>query len=138
MLEKKKIELACIIDDDSIYVNLIKKIIKTKSLCGNLIIFKNGKQSIEYFEVLLKNLEQENIPDIIFLDLNMPVMDGWEFLERFTKIKNRFGKIITLYIVSSSIYPEDIKRAKAIESVEDYLVKPIVMSDLAKIFGKTI
>jgi len=80
-------ELACIIDDDKVYVNLVKKIIETKKLCETLLIFKDGKESIDYFEALLQNLEEERIPEIIFLDLNMPVMDGWEFLERFTKIK---------------------------------------------------
>lgn len=137
-MEKKRIQLACIIDDDTIYVSLIKKIIKAKSLCENLIIFNDGKQSIDYFEALLENLEEERIPDIIFLDLNMPVMDGWQFLDRFTKIKNKFGKLITLYIVSSSIYPEDINRAKSLETVEDYLIKPVIISDLAKLFGKTV
>lgn len=138
ILEKKSIELACIIDDDNIYVNLIKKIIETKALCENLVVFNDGKQSIDYFEALLQNLDQKRIPDIIFLDLNMPVMDGWQFLERFTKIKNKFGKVITLYIVSSSIYPEDINRAKSLETVEDYLIKPVIISDLAKLFGKAI
>ncbi len=137
-MEKKSIELACIIDDDNIYVNLIKKIIETKALCENLVVFNDGKQSIDYFEALLQNLDQKRIPDIIFLDLNMPVMDGWQFLERFTKIKNKFGKVITLYIVSSSIYPEDINRAKSLETVEDYLIKPVIISDLAKLFGKAI
>ena len=137
-MEKKSIQLACIIDDDNIYVNLIKKIIEAKELCESLIIFNDGKQSIDYFEALLQNLDKERIPDIIFLDLNMPVMDGWQFLERFTKIKNKFGKVITLYIVSSSIYPEDINRAKSLETVEDYLIKPVIISDLAKLFGKTI
>lgn len=137
-MEKKSIELACIIDDDNIYVNLIKKIIETKALCENLIVFNDGKQSIEYFEALLQNLDKDRIPDIIFLDLNMPIMDGWQFLERFTKIKNKFGKVITLYIVSSSIYPEDINRAKSLETVEDYLIKPVIISDLAKLFGKAV
>ena len=105
----KKIELACIIDDDKIYINLIKKIIEAKRLCDNLLIFNNGKESIEYFEALLCNLSEDKIPDVIFLDLNMPVLDGWGFIERFTKIENKFKKLITLYIVSSSINPEDLK-----------------------------
>lgn len=132
---KHHIELACIIDDDRIYVNLIKKIIETKKLCENLLIFNNGKQSLEYFEVLLENLDESRIPEIIFLDLNMPVMDGWEFLECFTKIKNKFNKTITLYVVSSSINPVDIKRAKRLNSVTDYLIKPIKIIELEAIFN---
>jgi CheY-like chemotaxis protein len=132
-----KIELACIIDDDTIYVNLIKKIIETRKLCENLLIFNNGKQSLDYFEALLENLSEDKIPEIIFLDLNMPVMDGWEFLKRFTEIKNKFGKVITLYIVSSSINPHDINRAKSLPSVEGYLVKPVNIAELEGIFKKS-
>ncbi|GAA3632735.1 response regulator [Flavivirga jejuensis] len=133
-MNKKLIELACIIDDDDIYINLVKRVIETKKLCENLIIFKNGKQSIDYFEELLLNLKEDKIPDIIFIDLNMPVMDGWEFIEHFTKIKNKFNKLITLYIVSSSINPVDIDRAKSLNSIEGYLVKPIIINELENIF----
>jgi len=61
-------------------------------------------------------------------------MDGWEFLEKFVSIKNKFRKVITLYIVSSSINPLDIKRAKNIHDVEDYLIKPVTIEDLESIF----
>ena len=131
------IDLACIIDDDSIYVNLIKKIIDAKKLCKNLLVFNNGKEGIDYFEALLSNLSKDRIPEIIFLDLNMPVMDGWEFLERFTSIKNKFKKVVTLYIVSSSINPSDIDRAKSAINVEDYLIKPVSVEDLEEIFSKS-
>lgn len=130
------VELACIIDDDKVYVNLVKKIIETKKLCENLMVFRDGKQSIDYFEALMENMKEDRIPDIIFLDLNMPVMDGWEFLERFTKIKNKFNKVITLYVVSSSINPLDVKRAKSLSSVKDYLIKPINIAELENIFCK--
>jgi len=131
------IKLACIIDDDNMYVSLVKKIIDTKKLCDNLLIFKDGKESIDYFEGILNNLTEDQIPEIILLDLNMPVMDGWEFLDRFTKIKNKFNKFITLYVVSSSINPNDIDRAKSISTVEDYLVKPVNINELENIFKKT-
>lgn len=136
-MDLPSVELACIIDDDGIYINLVKKIIETKKLCKNLLIFNDGKQSIDYFESLLQNLSPENIPEIIFLDLNMPVMDGWEFLEQFTKIKNKINKQITLYVVSSSINPIDIERAKALEHVTDYLIKPIKIKDLENIFHQS-
>lgn len=130
------IELACIIDDDTIYVNLVKKIIETKKLCKNLMVFSDGKESIDYFEALLQNIDENSIPEIIFLDLNMPVMDGWEFLERFTSIRHKFNKAITLYIVSSSINPIDIDRAKSLKDVHDYLIKPIKIDAIRAIFEK--
>lgn len=131
-----KIGLACIIDDDNMYVNLVKKIVEAKNLCQNLMVFQNGKDALNYFEAILTNLDKNIIPEIIFLDLNMPIMDGWEFLDNFTKIKNKLGKTITLYIVSSSINPVDIERARSINSVKDYLVKPVTIKDLETIFLK--
>jgi CheY-like chemotaxis protein len=125
---------ACIIDDDRIYVSLVKKIIERKNLCSKLLIFNDGKQSITYFEALLDDLRIEDIPEVIFLDLNMPIMDGWEFIERFKKIKNKFNKDIELYVVSSSINPIDINRAKAFNEVNDYIKKPLNIKALEKIF----
>lgn len=135
-MTKNKVELACIIDDDDMYVNLIKKIIEAKQLCKNLLVFENGKDALHHFEALLKNLNGDNIPEIIFLDINMPIMDGWEFLNKFTQIKNKFGKVITLYIVSSSINPVDIEKAKKINSVKDYIIKPITVEELEAVFLK--
>ncbi|WP_298754165.1 response regulator [uncultured Psychroserpens sp.] len=132
-----KIKLACIIDDDSIYVNLIRKIIETKKLCDNLLVFNDGKDGIEYFETILQNLEDEFIPEVILLDLNMPVMDGWEFIERFTAIRNKLKKTITLYVVSSSINQSDIAKAKSLSSVKNYLVKPVEIDQLEAVFTKT-
>ncbi|WP_010231019.1 response regulator [Gillisia marina] len=132
----QKMELACIIDDDKIYVNLVRKIIEIKKLSENLLIFKNGLEALEYFKIILTNMSEEKLPDIIFLDLNMPVMDGWEFLGEFIKIKNQFDKKITLYVVSSSIDPRDLERAKSFNLVTDYLIKPIELKKFEKIFDR--
>lgn len=134
---EQPVELACIIDDDKIYVNLVKKVIEIKKLSRNLIIFKNGKEALEYFKPI-PGTTQSNMPDIIFLDLNMPVMDGWEFLSEFVKIKNNFNKKITLYVVSSSIDPRDLERAKSFNMVTDYLIKPIELKKFEKIFDRQV
>ncbi len=132
---KQIIDLACIIDDDATYVNLVKRIIETKQLCNNLLVFSNGKEAFDYFNAILTNLSQEHIPEIILLDLNMPIMDGWEFLEKFLTIQNEFETPITLYVVSSSINPNDIEKAKEISLVSNYLVKPVRLDELEAIFS---
>ncbi|MFV8280913.1 response regulator [Christiangramia marina] len=133
----QKVELACIIDDDKIYVNLVKKIIEIKKLSENLLIYKNGKEALDYFKNSMSSTHEDLLPDIIFLDLNMPVMDGWEFLNEFLKIKNNLNKKITLYVVSSSIDPRDLERVKSFNMVTDYLIKPIELKKFEKIFDKT-
>lgn len=89
----------------------------------------NGKEAIEAIRA--------GKADVMFLDLNMPVMDGWEFLNEFIKIKNNLNKKITLYVVSSSIDPRDLERAKSFNLVTDYLIKPIELKKFEKIFDRT-
>tara|TARA_R110000868_G_scaffold359046_1_gene620837 strand:- start:788 stop:1201 length:414 start_codon:yes stop_codon:yes gene_type:complete len=98
----KMINSIFIIDDDAITVFGIKKLLATVVTCTNITNFSNGKIAIEYFENLESN---EELPDIIFLDLNMPIMDGWEFLEEFIKLPIK--QKITINIVTSSINRED-------------------------------
>jgi len=128
------IELTCIIDDDDMYVSLITKVIDFRKLSRNLLIFKNGREALDYFVLALKKVEEKDIPQIILLDLNMPVMDGWQFLTELSKHDFPALKNLTLYIVSSSIDPADLERSKAFELVSDFLVKPIRLEDLEEVF----
>lgn len=129
----QQIESVCIIDDDNVYINLLSKIIELKKLSEKVIVFNNGKEAMDFFLNSLENSEVSEVPQVIFLDLNMPVMDGWEFLDEFTKIKDQINKNIDLYVVSSSIDVRDIERAKSIEVVLDYLTKPIKLDDFERI-----
>lgn len=133
---QKNINLACIIDDDKIYVNLIRKVIESRNLSKSLLVFNNGKEALDYFQHALKHIDAEEIPSIIFLDLNMPVMDGWQFLEHFVQINKPVQKPITIYIVSSSINPQDIEKANMAESISGYIIKPIKPNELEVLFKK--
>ncbi len=127
------IESICIIDDDHIYINLVSKIIELKRLSNNVLVFNNGKQALDFFLEIIEKEENNDVPQVIFLDLNMPIMDGWEFLKEFSKIKNKISKHIDLYVVSSSINTMDIDRARSIDVVSDYLTKPIKIDDFERI-----
>lgn len=129
----KMIDIACIIDDDSIYVFGLKKIIEMNNLCKNILVFKNGEEALKYLAPLVTTSEE--FPDVILLDINMPVLDGWGFLDEFTKLKPKINKKVTLYMVSSSVNQEDIDKANKYEQVSDYIIKPINIDELKRIMA---
>ena len=127
----KKLLSLCFIDDDPIYQYMIKRMISKDYQVNKMWNFLNGEEAFNYF--VSHYMEVENIPDIIFLDINMPLMDGWLFLEEFSAIKPKINKPVTIYIVTSSTDPEDIQQAKNIKEISDYLVKPFDYAKLKEI-----
>lgn len=119
----KTIDHLCLVDDDDVFRFLTRKVIEETKLVNRIEIFSNGLSAIQFLKANLTS--PEGLPEIILLDLTMPVMDGWGFLEEFIKIKPHTGKKITIYIVSSSIDPADIKKARSISVVSDFIIKPV-------------
>jgi CheY-like chemotaxis protein len=130
MIRKKP--LIGIIDDDKIYQFMLHKIIRDHKLAERLVPFFDGEKAIQYLRDNYANIE--NIPDILFLDVNMPIMDGWQFMEEYASIKANINKKIDIFLLSSSVNPIDIERASKINEVSSYLVKPIKLHEVKKIF----
>lgn len=126
----------CIVDDDLIYRFTMVKTLESIKLPMDIMVFSDGEKAINF---MLDNLDNEpEYPDVIFLDIDMPVMDGFQFMEEFIKIKPRIGKSITIYMVSSSIDPVDIERANNISAISDYIIKPIGLVRLKEIMENLI
>lgn len=119
----KKPFLICIIDDDDIYRYTISRNLEAQKISRKMLIFSDGEEALNFMMDNLGN--SSNLPDIIFLDINMPIMNGFEFMQEYAKLKPRVGKKIIIYMISSSVNPADINRAKAISEISDYLIKPI-------------
>jgi CheY-like chemotaxis protein len=121
---------AGIVDDDEIFTYGFKKLTAIKGLFDEILSFSNGKEAIDF----LKDPQNaQRLPDVLFVDINMPVMNGWEFNDAFEELKSQLGKNITIYNISSSVDVEDIKRAKNSPLIADYLLKPIDEVYLAEI-----
>jgi CheY-like chemotaxis protein len=120
-----------VIDDDPIYQIIMKKIIAKSDLFSSICSFSNGKEAINE---LKKNINNNDFfPDIILLDIEMPIMDGWGFMDEMAILKSQINSKITIYISSSSIAIEDKERAKNNSYILGYMSKPIGLDDLIKI-----
>jgi CheY-like chemotaxis protein len=127
----KTIRNMTLIDDDDIFVFLTKKAIETTNLVELIKVFGNGLDAINF---LRENCnDTHNLPEIILLDLSMPIMDGWQFLDEFTKLAPKIDKKIIIYICSSSISPSDVLLAKKSNLVSDYIIKPVTKEKLIEL-----
>lgn len=130
----KKINTLFLVDDDSVFQYLTRKLLLKTAMVKHIKIFNNGQEAIDFLKAVQG--KKEEIPEIILLDLSMPVMDGWEFLEEYLMLQPRLEKRITIYIISSSINPRDIERAKKINAVTDFIIKPVTREKFSEIISK--
>jgi CheY-like chemotaxis protein len=113
-----------LIDDDQNFCFLARKILFRSKFDADMQISINGKAALEYLEYASMNPELK-CPDIIILDINMPVMNGWDFLNEFRELKRKIDAKIPVLVLSSSVDPEDKKRALSYDEVSDYISKPL-------------
>ncbi len=131
-----KISKVCIIDDDKLYVSLLRMLIEKNQFAEDIMVFSNGQDALEHFKTQIEG-KSFDLPEVILLDLNMPVMNGWEFLEKiepYQQILQENG--VRLNIVSSTINPREVKQAKSFQIVNQFLNKPISKEAIALAFAK--
>src|SRR3954466_8226701 len=116
-----------VVDDDRVFHFIIKKLFSKNNIDVNPSFYLNGLEAIE--EIKAKIQQGIDMPDLILLDINMPIMDGWQFLDEFRKTRKATpnGKTI-IYLVSSSDSQSDINKAKEYQDqVKDYFFKPMTL-----------
>lgn len=121
-----------IIDDDAIAVFGLKRTLKSMGFTPDLSVFENGLDALEKFEKLVDN--DSELPSLIFIDLNMPVMDGWDFMAEFTKMMASKKYMPAIFIMTSSMDSMDVEKAKTFGLEANYLIKPISKEVLEGIF----
>ena len=122
-----------LVDDDKLFVFLTKKTIEITNLPTRITEFGDGLDAISFLKAHAD--DKSALPDIIFLDISMPIMDGWEFLEEYEQIEAQFEKKIKLYMFSSSISPHDMERAKQFSAVLDFIIKPLSKEKITELLN---
>ncbi len=113
-----------IIDDDSIFRFIFSKMVtKFPDAHTEVIGFEDGLKAINYFQSNEK--KSETWPDMLFVDINMPQMTGWEFMDEVCRLELDFVKNIPVFILSSSTSLTDIEKINEYPFIDDYLVKPL-------------
>ena len=122
-----------LVDDDEINnfisIKLIKKAIENTSISACL----NGRFAIEEL-VEIQKIDPNKLPDFILLDINMPIMNGWEFLDEYKRLNiDPLGKT-RIYIISSSVFSNDINKARSYPLVKNFISKPLSVEKIKEMF----
>lgn len=121
-----------IIDDDKLVLHIFDRVVKKLPVFGAIEAFLDSEEA---FEKLLKVVDSKTeMPDLVLIDINMPKMNGWEFIEALAKQRPNHG--IRFMIISSSVDHDDVARSRTYENVIDFIPKPLSTDKLAYISEK--
>jgi len=135
----RKLSGILLIDDDDTTNFLNQRLLERMQVTENIRTFVNGKQAFDYlynvsnnnYEVSDRNYFQ---PELIFLDINMPVMDGFEMLDLYERLSHGFRKNIVLAVLTTSSHPQDTASARKYQA--EYLTKPLTADKVNQLIEK--
>ncbi|EHQ25442.1 response regulator [Mucilaginibacter paludis] len=125
-----------LVDDDEINNFISVKLIKKTLLNTEISTCLNGKFAIDQL-VEIQQRNPDELPDYILLDINMPIMNGWEFLDEYQRLNiDPMGKS-KIFIISSSVFNNDINKAKSYSLVKDFISKPLSVDKIKEVLSLT-
>ena len=131
MIKRKNV---LVIDDDPVFRLITKKMLEKTGDLFNGFFVENGLEGINFLKRAGEGQQEAStLPDIVFLDIEMPIMNGWGFMDEFQKLPSEKVNKIHIYTVSSSIAPEDKMRAQSFSQIKGYISKPLTLNILKTI-----
>lgn len=122
------LKIILLVDDDEASLYLNQRLLNRLGIEVEVLIARNGQEALD---IMKKLCEQEQCPELILLDINMPVMDGFEFLEQLQNLADFHDSSLKIVLLSSSIHHQDLAKAKKYP-VMDYIEKPLTKEKLLK------
>lgn len=117
-----KFSSVCIIDDDPIYTFVFGDMLKSLKIAEEITVYDNGMQAILRLKERNTRVD-EKLPEVLFVDLDMPIMDGFQFLEEFQEVE--WKTPIQVFVISSTIDQSEIKKVNKYEAVSKFMSKPL-------------
>ncbi len=134
---KEKLNCIMLIDDDEPTNFLSSMLIEDAGCAENIEVAQSGHKALEYLQKSSAKLhEVPKCPDLIFLDINMPAMNGWEFLENYKKLKEEQKSKVIIIMLTTSLNPEDKQRAEEMPEVSGFENKPLTPEILDRVMKK--
>lgn len=136
----KKLNAVMLIDDNEIDNLINQKMIESINMCDNIFIHSGAKSALEY----LRNIEKikdgapKFLPELVFLDIDMPIMDGFQFIDEFEKLSEETKSYCKIVMLTSSLDPKDIAKSKKNKYVLKYMNKPLTQESLKKFIEKEL
>lgn len=129
----EKISKLMVIDDDNIDQMAVQRYCKIGHLASEVVSLGDAESAMYYLKTMADS--EDDVPDVIFLDINLPKLDGWDFLSQYGELAPFLNKKVDIYMFSSSISEEDTARARNSEYVKDYIYKPISLEKLKRVLS---
>lgn len=129
------IDLVMLIDDNPDDNYLHSRLFKRMGVAREVTVFESARDALAYLEDALQAEGGAPWPDLVFLDINMPGMDGWDFLEAYESLGTTDNPVM-IVMLSSSIIPEDAERANQIDAISRFLNKPLTQAALDEILDQ--
>jgi CheY-like chemotaxis protein len=130
---KQKLKTILLIDDDSATNFINAHLLKMLGYAENIVIRENGREALDY---LREESEAGNKPDLIFLDINMPCMNGWEFLEEYKKLDHKTADSVIIVMLTTSPLLDDQLKATAMAEIAEFRNKPLNKAMLQSVLKK--
>ena len=135
----KRLSGALVIDDDATTNFLHQRLLRKMNVCDRIRTFEDGKQAFDYlYNICNNNYDEENKdyfqPELILLDINMPVMGGFAFLDLYSKFEECFRRGIVLALLTDSSNPQDVELAE--KYAVPYLTKPLTQEKLQNLLAE--